>query len=94
MNNTKKNPEYFKALEAWKDFADNLDDNLEKQVQSHVNDLNALEEENKLKKLLEIAELKGVIFAVNVAKKMDDPYMLDILHDSLAKEGYYKNLKL
>ena len=67
-----------------------LDDKLKIQVQSQANDLNALEEKNKLRKLLEIAKLKGVIFAVNVAKKMNDPYILDTLHDALVEKGYYK----
>ena len=71
-----------------------LDDHLKVQVQSHVNDVNSLAGENRLKKLMEIAKIKGVIFAVNIAKKMNDPYILDMLHDSLAKEGYYKNFKL
>ncbi len=68
-----------------------LDDDLKTQVQSHANDLNTLEEESKLKKLLEIANIKGVIFAVNVAKKMNDPYILDLLHDKLVEGGYYKS---
>ncbi len=69
-----------------------LDDHLKTQVQSHVNDLkvSGLEDEGKIKKLLDIANVKGVVFAVSVAKKMGDPYVLDLLHDKLVEEGYYK----
>jgi hypothetical protein len=51
-----------------------------------------MEKEMKVKKLLEIAKAKGVIFAVSVAKKINDPYVLDSLHDRLIEGGYYKNL--
>lgn len=50
-------------------------------------------QEEKIKKLLLVARQKGVVWAVNVAKKMDDPYMLDMFHDALAKEGFYKKFK-
>jgi len=50
-----------------------------------------LDDEKKIKKLLELAQSKGVVYAVEVAKKMDDPYVLDFLHDTLAKQGYYKD---
>ena len=50
-------------------------------------------QEEKIRKLLLVAKEKGVVWAVNVAKKMDDPYMLDLLHDALAKEGFYKKFK-
>jgi hypothetical protein len=67
-----------------------LDDQAKLQVQSHANDLQSLQHNEKIKNLLQIAKTKGVIFAVNVAKKMNDPYLLDVFHDMLAKEGYYK----
>ncbi len=69
-----------------------LDDHLKTQVQSHVNDLNmsGLENEGKIEKLLEITKNKGIIYSVHIAKKMNDPYILDALHDTLAENGYYK----
>ena len=67
-----------------------LDDNLKIQAQSHAQQIKSLEEEEKLKHLLEIARSKGVIYAVNVAKKMDDPYVLDKFHDMLTEKGMYK----
>ena len=66
------------------------DDSLNMQAQSQAQDIKSLEEEKKLKKLLDLARAKGVIYAVNVAKKMDDPYVLDKFHDLLAEQGYYK----
>lgn len=50
-------------------------------------------QKEKIKKLLLIAEEKGVIYAVNMAKKMDDPYILDLFHDALAEQGFYKKFK-
>jgi len=48
-----------------------------------------LGEKEKIEHLLEIAREKGVVFAIQVAKKMNEPYLLDILHDTLAREGFY-----
>ena len=70
-----------------------IDDSLKLQVQSQAQDLKALDEEKKLKKLVELATEKGVVYAVNVAKKMDDAYLVDKLHDTLAEAGLYKNFK-
>lgn len=67
-----------------------LDDKLKAQAQTQADDVKNLDEQNKLKNLLEIAKQKGVVYAVHVAKKMNDPYLLDALHDALAKEGHYK----
>lgn len=67
-----------------------LDDSLKMQAAVHAQSIRSLDEEKKIKKLIDLAKVKGVVYAVNVAKKMDDPYVLDMLHDILAKEGYYK----
>ena len=45
----------------------------------------------KIEHLLETAREKGVVFAIQVAKRMNEPYLLDILHDTLAQEGFYKD---
>jgi hypothetical protein len=47
-----------------------------------------LEEEKKLKKLLDLAKSKGADYAIKIAKKMNDPYLLDKLHDELIKSGF------
>lgn len=68
-----------------------IDENLRGQAEHKAKKIQSLSDDQKLKKLLELAKEKGVIFAVQVAKKMNDPYLLDTLHDILAKEGYYQN---
>ena len=50
-------------------------------------------EKEKIEHLLQIAKEKGLVFAIKTAREMKDPYVLDILHDILAREGYYKDLK-
>ncbi len=67
-----------------------LDDSLNTQVSAQASKIQSLDEQKKIKHLLKIAKEKGVIFAVNVVKKMNDPYILDMFHDALAKNGYYK----
>jgi hypothetical protein len=52
-----------------------------------------LDQKGKIKRLLEIAQEKGVSFAVEVAKDTKDPFILDIFHDILAKEGLYKKFR-
>lgn len=67
-----------------------VDDNLKKEAEQKANKIQFLADDEKLKNLLNAAKEKGVVFAINVAKKMNDPFLLDALHDILAKEGYYK----
>ena len=67
-----------------------LDDVSAAQAQTQAQSVKSLQEEGKIKKLLAIAKSKGVVYAVAVAKKMNDPYVLDMLHDTLVKEGLYK----
>ncbi len=50
-------------------------------------------QEEKIRKLMDVAKEKGVIFAVALAKRMDDPYMLDMFHDALAQHGLYEKFK-
>jgi hypothetical protein len=66
------------------------DDSLKLQAQSHAAAAKVFSDEKKLDYLLHMAKEKGVVYAVSVAKKMGDPYLLDSLHDTLAKEGLYK----
>ena len=51
-----------------------------------------LGEKEKIEHLLTMAREKGVLFAIQVARKMNEPYLLDILHDTLAQEGFYKKI--
>ena len=66
-------------------------ENLKKQAEMTAAKIQVLADDEKLKKLLEIARGKGVVFAVKTAKAMNDPFLLDTLHDILAREGYYQN---
>ena len=68
-----------------------VDENLKKQAEGTAQKIQFLADDDKLKNLLHIAREKGIIFAIKVAKSMNDPFLLDTLHDILAKEGYYKN---
>jgi len=45
---------------------------------------------NKIKLLLAIGEMKGLEHAIKEAKKENDPFLLDIFHDVLAKDAAYK----
>ncbi len=55
------------------------------------------EEEKKLlvkrdvKQLLAIAEKKGLEESIKEARKKNNPFLLDVYHDVLAKDAAYKN---
>jgi flagellar motility protein MotE (MotC chaperone) len=67
-----------------------LDEDLKVQAAEKAKKIQLLGEEEKIDHLLKLAQEKGVVFAVKVAKSMNDPYILDTLHDILAREGYYQ----
>lgn len=52
--------------------------------------IEALNAEGKIKHLLKAAETEGLGYAVEMARQTNDPYILDLLHDTLAKNGLYK----
>ncbi len=56
--------------------------------------LKSLNQEEKIKYLLNLAQEKGVVFAVKVAQKLGDDYCLDVFHDILAKNSLYKQFKI
>ena len=68
-----------------------IDNNLKKQAEQKANKISFLADDDKLKNLMALAREKGVIFAVKVAKTMNDPFILDTLHDALVQEGLYKD---
>jgi hypothetical protein len=68
-----------------------LDDKLKLEAEKKAEKIEFLGEKEKIERLLQIAREKGVVFAIQIAKKMNEPYLLDILHDTLAQEGLYKN---
>ena len=57
------------------------------QIQDERKQINQIKKEGRLSRLLSIAEEKGAHFAVEVAKRMDDPFILDALHDLLVQKG-------
>lgn len=67
-----------------------LDEGLKDESAQKAKKIQVLGEEEKIKHLLALAKSQGVIFAINTAKQMNDPYILDIFHDILVREGYYK----
>ena len=64
---------------------------LKEQAKKKAHEIEFLGEKEKIEHLLKIAHEKGIVFAIKTAKEMKDAYILDTLHDILAKEGYYKN---
>ncbi len=49
-----------------------------------------LKVKNKIKLLLALGEKKGLQHSIKEAKKENDPFLLDLYHDVLAKDGAYK----
>ena len=47
-----------------------------------------VDEESKIQKLLDLASAKGVVYAVKVARKLNDYYALDVMRDTLADKLY------
>lgn len=46
------------------------------------------DEESKVQKLLDLAQVKGVVHAVKVARSLKDYYVLDMMHDELSNKLY------
>jgi len=67
------------------------DDKAKAEAEKAKEKIEFLGEKDKIEHLLDLARKKGVVFAVQVARKMNEPYLLDVLHDTLAREGYYKD---
>ena len=67
-----------------------LDDSTKAEAEKKAEKIEFLGEKEKIEHLLQMAREKGVFFAIQVAKRMNEPYLLDILHDTLANEGLYK----
>lgn len=67
-----------------------LSEELKAEAAQKAKKIEFLGEKEKMKRLIEIARERGVVFSVGVAKDMNDPYVLDTFHDLLVKEGFYK----
>jgi len=68
-----------------------LDDNTKKDAEAKAEKIEFLGEKEKIEHLLQMAREKGLVYAIHVARKMNEPYLLDVLHDTLAQEGFYKD---
>lgn len=68
-----------------------VDEKLRGEAEKKAQKISFLGEQEKIEHLLKIARQKGVVFAIQVAKRMNDPYLLDVFHDILAKEGFFKD---
>lgn len=68
-----------------------LEPRLKKEAEKKAKKIEFLGEKEKLEHLIRLTNEKGIEFAVKVAKNMGDPYVLDLFHDLLIKEGYYRN---
>jgi hypothetical protein len=68
-----------------------LDEKTKQEAAKGVQRLEFLGQKEKIEHLLKIAHEKGVLVAVQMAKEMNDPYLLDVFHDLMAKEGFYKS---
>ena len=60
------------------------------QAQKQADDIKKGTVQGKIQHLLDLAQSQGLAYAVEVVRKMDDPYLLDLFHDILAKEGLFK----
>ncbi len=69
-----------------------VDDKTKAEAEKKAQKIEFLGEKEKIEHLLKIAREKGVFFAIQVARRMNEPYLLDILHDTLAQEGFYKKI--
>jgi len=67
-----------------------LNPKLQSNAQKKAKDVKELDAQNKLQKLLNLAQEKGIPFAVITARAMDDPFILDVFHDILIEKGLYK----
>ena len=60
------------------------------QAQKQADEMKKQTAQGKIQHLLDLAQSDGIAYAIEVAHKMDDPYLLDLFHDTLAKEGLFK----
>lgn len=63
---------------------------LEEEAKKKANKIEFLGEKEKIEHLIIIAQQQGLAFAIKVARETNDPYLLDVFHDILVKEGFYK----
>ncbi len=67
-----------------------IDPDLEEEAAERAEEIKSLNKKGKISRLLNLAEEKGIPFAVKVALSINDPYTLDIFHDIMARDEFYK----
>ncbi len=67
-----------------------LNPELKNEAAQKAKKIEFLGEEEKIKRLITIAKERGLAFAIKVAQDTNDPYLLDVFHDILANQGFYK----
>ena len=66
---------------------------LQDEARKKAQEIKELDVQGKIKNLLLAAEQEGVAFAVKIAEGLKDPYLLDVFHDILARDGLFKRFK-
>lgn len=67
-----------------------VSDDQQKSVAATSQQIKGEPKEQQIKLLTDLALEKGISHAIEVAKRLDNPYLLDELHDALVDELYNK----
>jgi len=82
---TEPKPDKMKEIQIPKDNAPEIEEVSEEQEKRDLI-------KGRLKELLDIGEEKGLSHAIEIAKRSNDPFLLDVFHDILARDGNYKKI--
>lgn len=63
---------------------------IRKQEQKQSEGIKKQSVQGKIQHFLDLARTQGIVEAIQAVKKMNDPYLLDLFHDALAKQGLFK----
>ncbi len=58
--------------------------------EKEISEIKELKLPAKVTRLFELAENKGLVYAIGVAKKTGDGFLIDVFRDRLAQDNYYK----
>lgn len=82
---TESKPDKMKEIQISQDNAPKIEEVFEEQEKKDFI-------KGKIKELLNIGEEKGLNHAIEKAKQSNDPFLLDVFHDILARDGSYKKI--
>ncbi len=60
------------------------------QQQEEVKEIEKLKLPGKIERLIKLAETKNLFYAIEIARKTGDGYLIDVFRDRLAEDNYYK----